>query len=627
MRKKTEHHPVEPHLHLAALIDSSDDAIISKSLEGIILSWNGAAARLFGYSAEEIVGRSILTLIPPERHHEEVEILRKLRAGQRIEHFETVRLKKSGERFPISVTISPILDETGRVVGASKIARDISERKRVDESRFRLAAIVDSADDAIVSKDLNGIVRTWNNGAGRMFGYTSDEMVGQSILKLIPDELRYEEDEILRKLRAGERIEHYETTRRKKNGETFDVSITISPICDESGTVIGASKIARDISDRKRMERLLLQSEKLAATGRMAAAVAHEINNPLESLMNLIFLARQNSQPESRVSRLLATAEQELERVAHIARQTLGYYRDTGAPIEIHIHDLLENVLTVYNAKMLSAGIALDTRFNDLQKVSVSKGEMLQVFSNIIANSIDAMQGGGVLTIITRKILAAKDGIQISFQDNGSGIEQENLTRVFEPFFTTKGNLGTGIGLWVVRELVEKRGGQVAIASSTTPGRSVTTVTVFIPFAAPATSETTAREPIGARPCACAVGLYLRRGRAKERRRFSRAVPRRRFRARSPADGRRSPADCRYARRDSGECRLRYCRRIRRMGGAGCRVSFSSGLAVIRCSDASHERGGTSHHPPANVAAHQYPALFGTGRNLGHFARWPAARL
>ncbi len=154
--------------------------------------------------------------------------------------------------------ISPVKDATGKIVGASKLARAISERKEYDHSRFQLAAIVDSADDAIVSKDLNGIVRTWNQGAVRMFGYTSEQMVRQSILGLVPENLHCEEDEILRKIRAGERVDHYETIRLKKSGEHIEVSVTISPITDASGRVIGASKIARDISDRKRMERALL---------------------------------------------------------------------------------------------------------------------------------------------------------------------------------------------------------------------------------------------------------------------------------------------------------------------------------------------------------------------------------
>jgi PAS domain S-box-containing protein len=438
---------------------------------------------VFGYDPEEIIGESILRLIPPELHYEEEEILCKLRAGERIDHFETTRVRKNGERFPVSVTISPVRDAAGHVIGASKIARDISDRRKNDEIRFRLAAIVDSADDAIVSKDLNGVVRTWNGGAQRMFGYTADEMIGQPILRLMPEELRYEEDEILRKLRAGERIDHYETTRVRKNGESVQVSVTISPIRDESGRVIGASKIARDISDRKRMERLLVQSEKLAATGRMATAIAHEINNPLESLMNLIYLARHYSPPEGEAHELLVTAEGELERVSHLARQTLGYYRDTNSPTELYLHDLIENVMSVYKSKLLASAITAEKQFNDLQKIAVSKGEMLQVISNLVANAIDAMRERGTLSISTRRVISATgDGIQIVVRDNGTGIRREHLERIFEPFFTTKGELGTGIGLWVAKQLLERRGGRISVASSTEIEKSGTTVTVFVPF-------------------------------------------------------------------------------------------------------------------------------------------------
>lgn len=354
------------------------------------------------------------------------------------------------------------------------------------DPRLHLAAIVATADDAIVSKDLNGIVTSWNEGAHQMFGYTAEEMIGQSILSIIPDELRYEEDEILHTLRSGRRVDHFETKRRKKSGELLEVSVTISPVRDEHGNLVGASKIARDISDRKRVERLLIQSEKIAATGRMAAAVAHEINNPLESLMNLIYLARQNSSPEGKAYNFLLTAEQELERVSHIARQTLGFYQDSNAPRDIYLHDLVESVLTVYHAKMLSAGVSVDTQFSDLQKVSVSRGEMLQVFSNVIVNAIDAMPDGGLLQIALRKIISAsRDGIQIVIRDNGIGIKQEHLDRVFEPFFTTKGQTGTGIGLWVARQLLEKRGGQISIASNTERGKSGTTITIFVPLSLP----------------------------------------------------------------------------------------------------------------------------------------------
>src|SRR6202034_3562283 len=183
----------------------------------------------------------------------------------------------------------------------------------------------------------------------------------------------------------------------------------------------------------------------------------------------------------------LLTAEQELERVGHIARQTLGYYRDTGAPSEIHLHELLENVLEVYRAKLISGGLTVEKRFDDLQKITVSRGEMLQVLSNLVTNAMDAMRGGGILSLSARKVLGPSgDGIQVTIRDTGTGIKQENLEQIFEPFFTTKGNSGTGIGLWIARQLVERRGGQISVASSTDPGKSGTTITILIPLVIPA---------------------------------------------------------------------------------------------------------------------------------------------
>jgi PAS domain S-box-containing protein len=466
-----------------AVIASSDDAIISKDLNGIISSWNEGARRIFGYEADEIIGQPILRLIPPELHHEEDIILAKLRAGERIEHFETIRVRKNGEKFHVSVTISPVKDDNGVIVGASKIARDISERRRADENRFRLAAIVESADDAIIGKDLNGIITSWNAGARRLFGYEEEEIIGQSILRLIPENLRHEEDEILRKVRSGEKIEHYETTRISKGGEIREVAVSISPIRNTTGEVIGASKIARDISDRKKVERMAIEADKIATTGRMAAAIAHEINNPLASVLNLIFLVRQGGLSKEDTQNCLATAESELERVSHIARQTLGYYRDTGSPSEVHLRDLMGNVLSVYKSKILTHSIVVDAKYNDLRKISVHPGEIVQVFSNVISNAIDAMPHGGKLSIsMTQAKKAERDGLQIVVNDTGHGIRREDLDKVFEPFFTTKGSLGTGIGLWVARQLVERHGGQISITSSTGADDSGTSVTIYLPF-------------------------------------------------------------------------------------------------------------------------------------------------
>jgi PAS domain S-box-containing protein len=443
--------------YLATTLQSIGDAVIVCDSSGKVTLMNPAAVEATGWTREQAMGQpleSVFRIINEDtRETVESPVAKVLRVGSVVglaNH--TLLVCRDGTELPIDDSGAPIRGQNEEIVGVVLVFRDITERRQSEEalrksnaSRLRLAAIIDSADDAIVSKDLNGIVSSWNEGASRMFGYSADEMQGQPILRLIPEELQYEEVEILRKMRAGERIEHYETTRKKKNGDTFEVSVTISPITDESGRIIGASKIARDISDRKRVERLLVQSEKLAVTGRMAATIAHEINNPLESLVNLIFLARQDAGKDGKAYAYLVTAESELERISHIARQTLGFYRDTGSPTEVYLHQLMESALSVYSSKLLAAGITTDKQFHDQRQVLVHKGEILQIFSNIITNAADAMRQGGVLSISTRQIVGSTgDGIQAIIRDTGQGIREEHLAQVFEPFFTTKGDLGTG---------------------------------------------------------------------------------------------------------------------------------------------------------------------------------------
>ena len=204
--------------HFAAIIASSDDAIVSKTLEGTVVTWNPAAEKLFGYTASEIVGRSIRLIVPPDRQAEEDRVLSAVRRGEVIDHFETVRLRKDGTHVPISLTVSPIRDLSGEIVGASKIARDLSRAQRVQRDALRLAAIVDSSDDAIVGKDLNSIVTSWNAAAERMFGYSAEEMIGTSVRLLIPDDRQHEEDDVLSRITSGRRLEHYETVRRRKDG-------------------------------------------------------------------------------------------------------------------------------------------------------------------------------------------------------------------------------------------------------------------------------------------------------------------------------------------------------------------------------------------------------------------------
>jgi PAS domain S-box-containing protein len=474
---------------LEAIVQSSEDAIVAKNLDGIITSWNPAAQRIFGYTPEEMVGQSILKIIPPSLHSEEEMILRKLRAGEQLTNFETTRLSKDGRHLTVSLTISPVKDKDGRVIGVSKIARDITDQKQSDHARFRLAAIVESSDDAIMSKDLGGIITSWNQAAERIFGYSEKEMVGASILTLIPDDLRSEERTILRKIQSGERIEHYETVRLNKKGERLDVSLTISPLKDATGKIIGASKVLRDVRERKQLEQSLLQAEKIAATGKMAATIAHEINNPLESVLNLIYLARTNASHPDQVVGFLNMAEAELVRVSHIAKQTLGYYREHSGPVKVALDELIGDTLKIYRSKLTASGIRIRTELNSNRQIVLRKGELMQVISNLVTNAMYAMPSGGTLTASVQEVKElGRQGLLLSIEDTGEGILPENIERIFEPFFTTRSSIGTGIGLWVAKQFIEGHKGTIRVQSSIDPASHGTTMSIFLPFDNPYTN-------------------------------------------------------------------------------------------------------------------------------------------
>ena len=244
---------------LAAIVNSSDDAILSTDLNGIITSWNPAAERIYGYSASEVIGRANDVVVPSDRLAEEHEIRVRIAGGEEVAHYETVRVRKDGRRIDVALTVSPLRAEDGGVVGVCKIARDVTERKRLDRLKDewladarRLAAIVESTEDAVIGMTLDGTITAWNLAAERMYGYTAVEAIGRSIRIVLPPERQQEESLVLDRVRRGERLEHFETIRCRRDASCVPVSLTVSPIRDESGAVVGASKIARDITDRKR---------------------------------------------------------------------------------------------------------------------------------------------------------------------------------------------------------------------------------------------------------------------------------------------------------------------------------------------------------------------------------------
>src|SRR6202453_2596797 len=265
-------------------------------------------------------------------------------------------------------------DITSEVTAAQELRKSEEGTRESAKRLGELAAIVASSDDVILSKDLNGTITSWNDAATRVFGYSAEEMIGSSILKLIPEHLHSDEKTILESIRAGRRVEHFETARLTKSGQLVDVSVTISPVRDEQGQVIGASKILRDISGRKRIEQSLLQAEKIAATGRMAATIAHEINNPLEAVTNLLYLLRPMITDLAGIN-YLSSAEDELGRVSHIAKQTLGYYREHASASNASLAEIIHHAITIYEPRCGAAGIEIRKSIDSERKLVLRRGE------------------------------------------------------------------------------------------------------------------------------------------------------------------------------------------------------------------------------------------------------------
>lgn len=363
------------------------------------------------------------------------------------------------------------------------IVQDVSERKMAAITSQRLAAIVEWSDDAIISKDLNGIVTSWNPCAERIFGYKAEEMIGQPITRIIPDELQADEVRILATIARGERIDHFETIRRSKSGEQIEVSLTVSPVKDETGRIVGAAKIARDITQRKKAERALRMTERLASVGRLAATVAHEINNPLEAVTNLIFLSR-NAADMEEIRKYLASAEEELYRIAHLTRQTLGFYRESNSAASIEVGSLITSLVTVFSSRSRGRRIELRPEILDGTDHLKVPEEIRQVVANLVSNSIDALDGGGQVRIrvsAASQSIDGRRGVRISVADPGSGIPATVRKRLFEPFFTTKKDVGTGLGLWICKSIVENHKGTIRVRSDVTPGKSWTVFSVFVP--------------------------------------------------------------------------------------------------------------------------------------------------
>ncbi len=476
------HDITELHERLLAIVQSSDDAIISKDLNGIIRSWNRGAEQLFGYTAEEIIGKPISILAVPERLEEIPNILERLSRGESIDHYQTERRTKDGRVLKISLTVSPIRNASGAIIGASKVARDITTEKKYSELQEHLAAIVQSSDDAIISKDLNGIIRSWNRGAERLFGYTAEEIIGKSVSILAVPERVDEIPNILERISKGERIEHYETRRRTKDGRTLSISLTVSPIRDSSGKIVGASKVARDITDRVRsQEALCAANEALSRANadlqQFAYSASHDLQEPLR------MIASYGELLQKRFGNKLGTTGDEY--IAYIVQGCIrmdSLLRDlrafTQASLsgqepagETDANAMLQRALLDLKASIEESGAEIKSAM--LPAVRVHEVHLEQLFQNLIGNAIRYRS-----QLPPRIYVAAErsgDAWRFSVQDNGIGIEpeyKEQIFGIFKRLHTVADYPGTGMGLAICQRIVERAGGRIWVESE--PGQGST---------------------------------------------------------------------------------------------------------------------------------------------------------
>jgi PAS domain S-box-containing protein len=466
---------------LTALVESSDDAIVAKDLNGTILSWNVAAERIFGWTAEEAIGRSILLVIPEDRRHEEDAILATMRRGERIDHFETERVRKDGRRIMASVSISPIRDATGTVIGVAKIARDITATRQAQTAQATLAAIVESSDDAIIGTMLDGSIVSWNAGAGRMFDYTADEIIGRSILTLVPPERHPEDERILSAICRGERIGHFETERVSKDGRIIPVSLSVSPIKDANDVTVGAAKIARDISVRRGLERerdAVLERERTAraeaeaanrAKDAFLATISHELRTPLSPILAWSRMIRDGTLGADKVARGIAAIErsghaltQLINDLLDVSRIITGKLRIDVRPIDLGavVQAAVEVVRPAADAKDIHLVATVDAGAG---RIVGDADRLQQVVWNLVSNAIKFTPSGG------RVMLRVQDEgprVCILVEDTGQGFAADFAPHLFDRFrqadnSITRQHGGLGLGLAIVRHIVELHGGTV----------------------------------------------------------------------------------------------------------------------------------------------------------------------
>ncbi len=497
-----------------SILEAIPDAVAAVNQQGIIIQVNSQTETLFGYTREELIGQKIEMLVPERQrpHHDQhrEQFHRQPKIRRMGSGLDLCGRRRDGSEVPVEISLSPIhlSDGTSAVLS---VIRDISDRKRIEDelrrvneeldrrktrelrdSQNRLSLIVDSSQDAIIGKNLDGIVTHWNKGAEQIYGYTSQEMIGRSIGILAPPERADEILAILQKIRGGERVEYFESVRVTKDKRRLNVSISVSPILDADGRIVGASTIARNITAQKKIEEQLTQSQKMEAVGRLAGGVAHDFNN----LLGIVTACSELLRNHVKASGLeyIDNIREASKRGASLTRQLLAFSR--RHPAQAQLLDLNERLREM--SKLLRPLMGDDVEVvlaprSETAVVEADPGHLDQIIVNLAVNARDAMPRGGKLIIETAVLdfdeafahehpsMAAGRYAMLAISDNGIGMDEATRSRVFEPFFTTKEvGKGTGLGLATVYGIVKQSGGHIWVYSELGHG---TTFKIYLPSA------------------------------------------------------------------------------------------------------------------------------------------------
>ena len=471
----------------SAVVESSNDSIIAVGLEGAITAWNTAAERLFGYTADEAVGQHIDLIVPPDRRKEARDILDRVGRGERLEQFETLRLHKSGREVDVSLGVSPIRSAAGWIVGASKIARDITESKRTQKALHQeieeRQRIFETSQDLILVTDTAGNFVQVSPSSLTILGYEPSEMVGRSAIEFIfPDDLDNTRNE-MRSARRGQQMRNFEARYRHKDGHT----VVLNWMGTWSEPVRRHFFIGRDLTEKQAAEAQFRQAQKMDAVGQLTGGVAHDFNNILTVITGTIGILGDAVADRPELASIAKLIDDAAERGAQLTKHLLAFARKQPLqPREVDV-----NALAMEAAKLLHPTLGEQIEVSpklsdDAWPALADPNQLTTAILNLALNARDAMPHGGKITLETRNIyldegyasihsdVAVGNYVMIAVSDTGTGIAPENLEKVFDPFFTTKDvGKGTGLGLSMVFGFVKQSGGHVKIYSEVGHGTSV----------------------------------------------------------------------------------------------------------------------------------------------------------